>query len=151
MAETTTSQPKKAARPAVRSFTIGLACVAIMGVTMVYAGYGDRLISIGKTVAGFLFHPIAIVLLVSLGMEYIVLKSADRSRLLQLELDRLREKRRGELTRLRQTREGLDRIKKQLEDPAVDPQAIRAEVGGVIDNLRPPEAHLLGETPEAAE
>ena len=129
---------------AARNFAIALgAAVAFVGV-ITLAGYGAVLMRWVEGLAGFLFHPLAMVFLVALGLEYVILKSADRTRLLQMELDKLRAKRRGEVARLRTTREGLEKLRRRANLPDVTCQDLASDIDVLVDNLRPPEARLLG-------
>jgi len=114
-----------------------------MASAAVAAGYGPKVLRIGETIAGALFQPLAVVLLVALALEYIILKSADRTRLLQIELDRLRAKRQREVAAMRRTRDGLEALKQRIETSGPDALPLADEIARVIETLRPPEAQWL--------
>ena len=88
-----------------------LGCAGLLLATLVYAGYWESLVAIFSSIAAYVYTPMSIFLLLAIGVEYVVLKSADRTRLMQIELEKLRDKRRQEVTLLRETREGLEQLR----------------------------------------
>jgi len=144
----------RAASSGPQNLAIAVACVVILAAIVVLAGYGlnqqsavrywENFLRAAKSVGAFVFQPGAIVLLVALALQYLILKSGDRTRLLQLELDRLRVKRREEIGDMRRAREGLERMKKMIETPQADMAPLGKEVDALIEVLRPPDTRLLG-------
>jgi hypothetical protein len=134
---------------AAQVLAVAVFCVVVMAAAVVGAGYGPRLLRFVETTARFVFQPVAIVFLVALAIEYLILKSADRSRLLSIELERLRAKRREEVSAMRRTHESLERLQSGLSDAATGPAALDraallAEVERAIESLRPSAARLVG-------
>jgi uncharacterized membrane protein YciS (DUF1049 family) len=64
---------------------------------------------------GLLYHPVAGLLALVMIVEFLWLKSADRTRIYKLEIDRLRRQLRDDDTLLRETRAYL-----QLDDPSAE-------------------------------
>ncbi|MCX7046510.1 MAG: hypothetical protein NTX50_13625 [Candidatus Sumerlaeota bacterium] len=131
---------------AARALGVALLCLAIMAGAVFAAGYEARFLQVAELVAPLIFHPVAFIFLVMLGLEFIILKSGDRTRLLQVELDMIRAKRRNEVTVLRLTREGLERIKRLCEAPQANLENISKETNLLLEVIRPPEAKLLEKT-----
>lgn len=127
---------------------IGLACLGAIVATLFYVGYGPNLMAILGRLGAMVYHPLAVALVVALGVQYVMLKSGDRSRLLQIELDKLRGKRRTEVTMLRETRESLERLKALAAEDTPDMDALKAECDRAFESLRPAEARLLRKTEE---
>lgn len=125
------------------ALVIALVCVAIIVATLIYVGYAENLMDFGLAVVGLVFSPHSIILVLALGVEYIILKSADRTRLLRLEVAKLHEKRRAEVTKLRLTREGLEALRDKASSSGATELADEADQ--LVDYLRPPEARRLSE------
>lgn len=154
----TTQQPDNARTPATerpplprprpdghgaRNLVLVLLAVVVLGGAVVYVGYGDQALLYLKQIGRFFFEPIALVFLFAMALEYLTLKSADRSRLLRIELEKLRAKRRAEVTALRKTHETLRALKKDLDQGGVDMPRVEEDVDRMLEFLRPPEARLV--------
>ena len=131
---------------AARVLAVALVCIAIMIIGVISAGYEAKFMQVAELIAPIIFHPVAIIFIVVIGLEYIILKSGDRTRLLQIELDMIRAKRRNEVTVLRLTREGLEGVKRLCESPGTNAEEIRVETDRLLEAVRPPEARMLEKT-----
>ncbi len=126
-----------------RWIAIILASSLLMIIIMFSAGFGPQVIGYIKQGASMLFQPVAFLFVVAMGVEYLVLKSADRTRLLQIELDRLRRKRRNEITTLRVTRESLEAMAERLRADEPERTPCIEKLEKIIDAMRPPEARMI--------
>ncbi|MBM3335759.1 hypothetical protein FJY63_13965 [Candidatus Sumerlaeota bacterium] len=70
-------------------------------------------------VTSFLFSPFALFLLVVIFVEYLMIKSGDRSRLYLIELERMRKRDQEHIAMTRRALEEIERCLPQTGDPSV--------------------------------
>lgn len=68
------------------------------------------------TFLSILYSPFSFIIIVVIITEYIILKGADRSRIYRLEIDRLREKRKEDITFSREIETELHRLVSALSE-----------------------------------
>jgi len=134
---------KSGRKKAAWALVVIVTCLVILIGTLYFVGLLPSALDIILSVAKFFYTPWLIILLVSLALEFVILKSADRSRLLQIELDKLRVKRQAEISIMRQAHESLEDSCEKI-GAGVSLAEVIVVVSEVLDSLRPPEAKFLG-------
>jgi hypothetical protein len=86
----------------------------------------------------FFYSPVAVLILVVVLVEYLIVKSSDRSRLYRMEIDRMHEREHEQVGRIRRAlaeiEQAIERCR-QLPNPS-DPAATEAAANDVKESLR---------------
>lgn len=86
-----------------------LAILVIFGIGLGLSKQGDDFIR------KLLYSPVAIIVVLFLGVEYLILKGRDRTRILKIELDQARRKKQEDLEFMRRAEANLGLLEKEAE------------------------------------
>lgn len=103
-----------------------------------------------KPVFDFLYSPVALVILVVMLIEFLVLKARDRSRLLRIEIQMMRNRRREDVRLMRETRDELRALRSELAALALEietaesvPEPIRERFDAIEEKVKKIEESII--------
>jgi hypothetical protein len=120
-----------------------LAVAALAGITLVTQDL--------DWVTRMLYSPLAFILLIVVFAEYLIIKGGDRSRLYQIEIERMREREQAHVARMRRALEELERLREACRKRATsgaDDDSAEAPPADVDEPLRNVERLLRSDRKE---